>query len=199
MSSNRYLTHGVPWLVESAVRWLDDLQLDGAYVFEWGAGGSTIYFASRGATVRSVEHSVGWVRVVNNTLKSRGLLAQCKVVLVPQDAKPSSNPAYGSWKMPGTTFESYVRTGAHMLRSGLPPKLILVDGRARPACLREAAETVASGCFLLLDNSNRSAYSSGIKDAESVMNTRGGFDRFDHTGPGRYGGKPWKTTIWRKT
>jgi hypothetical protein len=54
------LGRDVPWLARPAVDFLDQLDLRGLHVFEYGGGGSTGYWLRRGARVRCVESSAQW-------------------------------------------------------------------------------------------------------------------------------------------
>src|SRR5688572_27506537 len=53
------LLQPLPWLPAAAVSFLDD-KLAGLSVFEWGSGGSTLWFAERARSVVSVEHDPVW-------------------------------------------------------------------------------------------------------------------------------------------
>ncbi|MEO1160572.1 MAG: hypothetical protein AAFW74_08975 [Pseudomonadota bacterium] len=67
------LVQGRPWMNDLAVSQLERLVRPGSRVFEWGCGGSTIFFAERGAEVICIEHNAEWAALVETELKARGL------------------------------------------------------------------------------------------------------------------------------
>ncbi|MDP2056339.1 MAG: hypothetical protein Q8K35_01095, partial [Thiobacillus sp.] len=50
----------VPWITFRAIDWLDTYLKSDMSVFEYGAGGSTLYLAKRVRNVVSVEHDEGF-------------------------------------------------------------------------------------------------------------------------------------------
>lgn len=134
---------GLPYLVPEAVDYMEQSVCRTSHVFEWGAGGSTIWFAKRVADVTSVEHQRAWYDKVVGRLKADGIE---NVVLrfIPQQP-----------------YEPYV--GAI---SDYPPgyfSLVLVDGRERVRCMRSAMTKIEPGGLLVLDNSERLRYAEGIE------------------------------------
>jgi hypothetical protein len=71
--------------------------------------------------------------------------------------------------------------------------LIMVDGRARPSCFKEAYPKVAPGGFLLLDNAERAHYHR-IHDHLNAA----GWKIHDFAGPGPYNTYFWQTCIWQR-
>ena len=83
------LPEGYPWLVPAAVTRLHALLEQGApqRVLEWGAGGSTLFFARRVASVLSVERNPQWVQQVRRRLDAERLWAvQLLLLTEPQRA-----------------------------------------------------------------------------------------------------------------
>lgn len=71
---------------------------------------------------------------------------------------------------------------------------MFVDGRARNLCILHAAHKVRLGGYLMLDNSDRLEYQSGIDLLRK-------WERTDFFGPGMdgVGGTVcWQTTVWRQ-
>ena len=58
------LTAGWPWITFPAMRWLTSYLRPSMSVFEWGSGGSTLFFAQRVARVVSVEYDTAWSAAV---------------------------------------------------------------------------------------------------------------------------------------
>jgi hypothetical protein len=129
-----------------------------ARVFEYGAGASTAWLGARAASVTSVEHEAGFVEVLRPML---GHLTNVEVMLVPAVAStepsvPSRRRGHG-----GLDFSDYVQS---IDRVPGDFDLVVVDGRARVACVRQALPRLAADGVLLLDNADRDEYASVVSD-----------------------------------
>ncbi|MGA7688475.1 MAG: hypothetical protein WCA29_04505 [Jiangellales bacterium] len=129
-----------------------------AQVFEYGAGASTAWLAARAAQVTSVEHEAGFVEVLTPMLAH---LTNVEVMLVP--AVRSSAPAVPSHRRghDGLDFSDYVQA-----IDTVPGEFdfVVVDGRARVACVRQALPRLANDGVLLLDNADRDEYACVVSD-----------------------------------
>lgn len=186
------LRAGIPWLPFAATRWLEATLSRTMSVFEWGAGGSTLFLAPRVGRLESIEYDPQWHSAVAARLAGAGL-ANVRLRLVPpreSDGAPgdaafrSSAAAYA-----GYSFEAYVNSiGEH------PPDafdLIVVDGRARNACVRAAIPRLKTGGFLLLDDSDRADTAESVERLE-----RDGWTLLHFRGPGPRSISP---AFWRCT
>jgi hypothetical protein len=150
----------LPWWTFEAIGKVDRFLKDrpNARVFEYGSGASTIWLARRAAEVISVEHDAAWFPEVEQRLAG---FPHAKLRFVAPDATPSADSRYASdkpaWR--GRTFRDYV----HAI-DGEPGQfdLIVVDGRARTACLEHARTRLAPGGLIVFDNSHRAPYRRAI-------------------------------------
>ena len=130
-------------------------------VFEYGSGASSVWLSRRAAEVVSVEHDEPWHAIVVSRLNGT---ANARVRLVEPDATPADDPAYRSNK-PGwrdRTFRNYV----HAIDDEIGEfDLIVVDGRARPACLAHARSRLKPDGMIVFDNSHRAPYRRAIADS----------------------------------
>ena len=148
----------LPWWtlagVEEADRFLKSRS--SARVFEYGSGASTLWLARRAASVVSIEHDSPWYDIVSKRLAGHG---NATVRLIEADAK--TVPGYVSEKdgWEGRSFRQYASAidGEHGQFD-----LIVVDGRARPACLAHAVKKLAPDGMILFDNSSRNRYRKAI-------------------------------------
>jgi predicted O-methyltransferase YrrM len=133
-----------------------------ARVFEYGSGASTVWLARRAREVISVEHDAPWHAVVASRLASHD---NARLVFVPADSERHADAErYGSEKAgwQGRTFFEY----AHAIyRFGGSFDLIVVDGRARGACLEVALGHLAPDGILVFDNSGRKRYRQAIENS----------------------------------
>lgn len=140
-----------PWITFHAARFLDAEIRPGWRIFEWGSGASTVFFSRRSCAVVSVEHDPGWYDRVAFALRGR---TDVDLLLIPIESSAAGgegeddDPAWVPYaaaidRYPAGSFDA-----------------VLVDGRARGRCLAHAGEKVREGGIVLLDDSERSAYSS---------------------------------------
>jgi hypothetical protein len=152
-----------PWLTFDAIEALEGWLKPGMRVFEYGSGGSTLYWLSRGAEVVSVEHDAAWYGIVKQKLpagaKADYRLVEADPAATPAPAGDVADPAAYLSQNPdfvGRTFRSYA-TQIDAFPDG-HFDLVLVDGRARPSCVAHGARKVRPGGLLVLDNAERPHY-----------------------------------------
>lgn len=154
---------GVPWWTYGAIDEVESFLLTRVQprVFEYGSGASTVWLAQRAAHVTSVEHDSAWCEVLRTRLIGYDNVA---VRLVPPDPQPDPTSVFLSEKpgYRGRTFRSYVE---FIRDSDDVFDLIVIDGRARPACLHEATSHLAAGGMIVFDNAKRSRYRAAIAQA----------------------------------
>lgn len=180
-----------PWLPYGAICVLWRELAPGDRVFEWGSGGSTIWFATLGARVHSVEHDRGWADAVRAHLREAGLAENVEIRTREPEATRDGGGRYASAReeYSGLSFRGYVEAIQEFPDGHFD--LVVVDGRARPACLESAPPKLASGGLLLLDDSDRDRYRRAAEAFESW-----GEMSFTGLQPSKL--KPGFTSIWRK-
>ena len=178
----------VPWWTYRAIDQVDAFlkQKPEARVFEYGSGASTIWLAKRAGSVHSVEHDSDWFELMQSRIAP---YAGVSLKLVPTDLTRSSDPLFHSMKegYAGQSFEAYARTISSF--EG-PFDLIVIDGRARAACLAMAEKHLTPDGMIVFDNTKRNRYDLAIKQS--------GFDATPL--PGRTPSLPYsdKTTLLTK-
>lgn len=126
----------------------------GSRVFEWGSGASSVWLGRRSGRVTSIEHDAGWGD------RMKGLLpANVEQLVVPPVRE--SAPIVASHKAgnEGLDFSEYA---AAIDRFHDAFDLIVIDGRAREACLVRAVGRLAPGGLIVFDNVDRSRYRDAI-------------------------------------
>lgn len=179
----------IPWYTWATVHWLESWLRPDMRVFEWGSGGSTLFFAARCAQVISVEHDRELVPPLFQRLQASGLHHKVTFHICPPDdyylpEYESQDPHYASthnFKHYASAIDQY--PDGHF-------NFVAVDGRARPACIKHAIPKVAPNGVLLLDNAERYYYTAGVDliPADWTM-----VCMYDH-GPGNW--YRWLTNIW---
>lgn len=126
-------------------------------VYEYGSGASTLWLAKRAEEVHSVEHHREFGEHLRGSLAP---LANVDFRIV--EPVPSSNPVVGSHKegAAGLDFADYVAS-----IDDVPGdfSLIVIDGRAREACLERARHRLEPGGMIVFDNTRRRRYREAIQ------------------------------------
>lgn len=186
---------GIPWMAISAIRFLRRKDFSKSKVFEWGSGGSTIFFAMRAQQIISIEHDTEWYHEVGALLRNRSISNVNLKLIEPTSAADSSQDAAdpnafasSDERYIGKSFAAYSQ---HI--EEYPKKefgVVLVDGRARSSCLAKAIPHVQSGGLLVLDNSDREYY---LEQTLPLLNS---WKRYDFMGPVPFSLNFSKTSIW---
>jgi predicted O-methyltransferase YrrM len=179
----------MPWITFRAIDWLDAYLKADMSVFEYGAGGSTLYLAKRVRNVVSVEHDEGFYKIVKGILSQRSI-HNCQLMLHKSEPCEESNHAFASYqeKYKGLCFASYVKAIDSYPDQSFD--LVLVDGRARMACIKRALAKIKPGGTIMLDNSDRPAYA----EAGRLM---GETPHLDLAGITPWNLKASQTSVWQ--
>lgn len=153
----------LPWWVYGAIERVEAFlaEREGkARVFEYGSGASTLWLARRAGDVYSVEHHDGFSELMATKAAHLPHVAlqhvpPTKVAAGGVPATPSRRHGHRD-----LDFTDYVRA-----IDSVPGEfdLVVVDGRARQACLRAALPRLAPDGMVVFDNSNRGRYYEAIR------------------------------------
>ncbi len=124
---------------------------------EWGSGRSTRYFSALlppGSAWHSIEHDAGWAEAVHKDLQKQGV-QQVELYHVPNNLPFADGIEDGTYRQ----FRDYVRCPQRLDRQF---HLILVDGRARVACMLQGWELLHEEGVLILHDAHREEYDAGI-------------------------------------
>jgi len=137
--------------------------LDGrARVFEYGSGASSLWLAERSGELHTVEHDAGWAAIMRDALDDAGCPGT--VILHEVPAVALEHPVTRSGRRGEDTVD-YTDYANAIGRAGGQFDLVVVDGRARVACLNAALPHLAPGGLAVFDDAQRLRYRSGIRAA----------------------------------
>jgi hypothetical protein len=143
-----------PWITLEVIAYLEQNLNPEWLAFEWGCGGSTVWFATVMAGVYSVENHEGWYEAVKKVVDDEQLRATLHLVPLVDD-EPITNGAYGA------VIEQY---------PGKQFGLMLIDGpvNSRLACAHHALGHMLPGGLMVLDNSGsaHNLCAAALLDAE---------------------------------
>jgi hypothetical protein len=192
--------HGrpLPWFSYPSIDWLDSVLRPEDTAFEYGMGGSTLWFADRVAHVTSVEHDGDWVKRFRLPANVSVIVAQCGGNM--QHA-PAGDPYVDAIRVPARRFN-----------------VIIIDGMARLSCVEAAHAAIDPAGLIVFDNTdfpyNRPAYErlvelgyvpvnfSGTRPASTLCSSTTVFSRdiarwLSRAGPPRYWGRCIAEYDWR--
>lgn len=182
-------TSDEPWVTYPAIAWMERTLTREMRGFEYGSGGSTLFFARRVGEITAAEHDAGWAERVRAAAVAERM-SNVRVMHRAADSGPATSRMYlsGRLGLRGTNFETYART-----IDGFDPRsldFVFVDGRARVACVAHAVRKVRPGGYVILDNAERKRYSA----AHRLMSKH---RRLELRGVGPR--VPWRftTVVWR--
>jgi hypothetical protein len=180
-----------PWLTYGASDWLERTVRPGDSVFEWGSGGSTLFFLDRGVSLTSVEHDRDWwARVRPRTGSDSGGKVRFELIEPSVVSREERASIYFSTRPDGIrrSYEKYARAIDDVPDRSLD--FVLIDGRARVACARHVPKKLKPGGFVVLDDAARPEYAE-------VWQCFAGYAcrRFRGLGPRKR--IPAETTVWQ--
>ena len=155
----------VPWWTYRAIdeveRWLQTRSAP-ARVFEYGAGASTVWLARRSGEVVSVEHDVAFADRMHDLLAP---LSNVTLLVRPPVASPAPEVPSHKEGFAGQDFAAYVAAIDEVAGAF---DLVVIDGRAREACLLRALPRLADNAIVVVDNTRRRRYRRAIEAAPVV-------------------------------
>ena len=187
-----------PWLTFAAIRFLEQNLTRDMRVFEYGSGGSTLFFAEHVKAGVSVEHDLVWKKKVSEALRQKGYRNwQMRVFELPfnasllQDPSDPNSYASGRIRYRKQSFKDYAISIEEYPDGYFD--VVLIDGRARPSCFKHAVNKVSEKGCIILDDADRDHYCYIHKS----LNNRH-WEKKIFCGPRPYSDYFWQTTIWQK-
>lgn len=132
----------VPWMNYAIIAFLEERLDSNMTLFEFGSGYSTLFFAERVNEVTSVEYNRYWFDMV--------------LKMVPENVEMifQENDIDGE----------YCRC---VSKKSVNYDVIIVDGRDRVNCIRQAVDALTENGVIILDNSEREKYREGVEYAHT--------------------------------
>ena len=156
----------LPWYTYPAVDFLEERIKSDMAVFEYGAGNSTLWWASRVAHVSAVESDSQWVKILQPSLPRNTDLC-----FEPADAASYATAVTGR----GRLFD-----------------IVVIDGMQRNSCALACLPALKNNGVVIWDNSDWSAlWADGIAHLRT-----NGFHRIDFRGIGPLNWRPWTTSVF---
>lgn len=134
---------GEPWIVPQALAFLKTVVQPGWKVFEWGSGGSTVFWSRHCLASVTIEHNSEWMQRTTKLLFDAGCRDNWVLYYKALDGTDHRTAGRGYADVVNRFRDGYF-------------DLISVDGEAssRGWCIENAVPKVKPGGYLLLDNSD---------------------------------------------
>lgn len=127
----------IPWVTYSFIDFIKSHLKKNLSVFEFGSGNSTFFYAKYATQVVSVEHDKEWFDKIVSTKPANSEMIFCELV------------RGGDYcRMPLKLEKKF--------------DIIIVDGRDRVNCCKQAVDAVSANGVIVLDDSEREFYGEGI-------------------------------------
>jgi hypothetical protein len=197
----------VPWITYPAFRQLVRIVKPGCRVFEYGCGGSSLWWAARASEVVSVENDAEWAvrfaRAAPENLKIivRKMGEECSEARraevaeffaeppeLPISPERKHNLAHGFLS---EEFVAYATEITEYPRASFD--VVVIDGMARTLTAWLAARYVKPTGIIVFDNSDRWQYNGAYRLLRDA-----GFRRIDYYGPGPLNCHEWCTSLFVK-
>lgn len=156
----------IPWITYPALNFLEGRLTKSMDVFEYGCGGSTLWLAGKVRRVVACEHNLHWYQTMQQLVPANVELCHAQL----------------------GDEENYSR---QILKYKNAFDIIMIDGRERNACAKNALGALKEGGVILWDNSERERYADG--QGYLIQN---GFKRLDFTGLGPLNFYAWGTSLF---
>jgi len=122
----------IPWLTYSFLDFIQGRLNQDLTLFEYGSGNSTLFFAKQLKYIKSIEHDTFWHNnLILNSPKNADI---CLINL---------------------EYENYETA---ILKEQQNYDLILIDGRRRVKCIKNAVQKLSKNGVIILDDSERAKY-----------------------------------------
>jgi hypothetical protein len=156
----------IPWYTYPAIEYLNNIDFTDKSVFEYGSGNSSIYWAGVSKNVISIEDDEDWHRSVSNSLKKN------QDILLKKDKK------------------EYVESILQFTNDNFD--LVIIDGKYRIECAKQAVSSIKSDGIIILDNSDRKEEEIAAKYIRENFNCI----QVDFHGFGPINNYTWTTSIF---
>lgn len=143
----------IPWISYPCLDFISERIVKDFIVFEYGSGGSSLWWSKRVTSIVSCEHDPIWYE----KLFSSGIPENMQLIYEPL----SENGPYAQ----------------KIKQIQLAFDIIVIDGRDRVNCMKHSADCAKESAVIIVDNSDRQAYQEGFE----YLNQKG-YKRIDFWG-----------------
>jgi hypothetical protein len=154
----------LPWITFDAIKYLQKFLTPKSIVFEFGGGGSTLFFLKNQATVYTVEHDANWFKKLEEIVKEKKYNKWFGFFIEGEKEQIINNPDIANplhYATEDEFYRSYNFKNYSLKISEFENEffdIVLIDGRSRPSCIHHSLDKIKRNGILVLDNSDRTYY-----------------------------------------
>ncbi|HWY33942.1 MAG TPA: hypothetical protein VNX68_04805 [Nitrosopumilaceae archaeon] len=182
LSSGNSVDAKLPWISFPVIDFLERILKPDSKVFEYGGGGSTLFFTERSGEVITIEHNKEWFGILTNKVTRKD---NWKGNFI--ESEPANNYTLEQATDPDKYFSTdkeFVNRSFYKYATFIDQypdnyfDVVLIDGRARPSCIKHGLPKIKQGGYLIVDNADRPYYTEQFKNVlkeqyEEVINFSG--------------------------
>lgn len=128
----------LPWVTYGFIDFISDRLNKNMNIFEYGSGNSTLWYGEKVNSVTSVEHDKNWYEKVKNSMPKNVTINYQELIYNGEYSKFSSI-------------------------SNIKFDIVIVDGRDRVNCVKNAINSIKENGIIVLDDSEREKYKGGME------------------------------------
>jgi hypothetical protein len=131
----------IPWLSYPFIHFIDNRLKSTHYLFEYGSGNSTLYYAKKVKFVATVEHDQNWFLKFKHSIPNNVLFHYEPLEV-------------------GGKYCDYANIISHIIKKKFD--IIVIDGRDRINCIKKCISALSEAGVIILDDSERTEYYEGV-------------------------------------
>ncbi|KFJ42920.1 FkbM family methyltransferase [Francisella philomiragia] len=128
----------LPWVTYGFIDFISDRLNENMDIFEYGSGNSTLWYGERVKSVISVEHDENWFEKIKSSMPRNVTINYQELI-------------YGG---------NYSKFSSSL---NIKFDIVIVDGRDRVNCVKNAINSIKENGIIVLDDSERDVYKEGIE------------------------------------
>jgi hypothetical protein len=175
----------IPCISFAAIAFLKKIVNENMSVYEWGSGGSTLFWSNHTKEVISIEHEKNWFNILDDIIKNQKK-TNITYKFIASKADDNSEEINTPDFMPSVS-ENYIFMDLKNYVQDIDQypdesfDIVLINGRSRSSCVLHGMRKVKKGGYLILGNSERKHYQGVLQLLE-----KNEWEKYDFFSPTPY-------------
>ena len=170
-SKKLHINEELPWITRESFHFINSVLSDNLSIFEFGSGGSSIFFLKRAKHFVSVEHNSDWYQKVSHLINSKNY-SRKKIDYFLRESSGQIEENYISisdkeLELISNFYDDYISVIDSYSDNYFD--LIIIDGKSRIKALDKSIPKLKCGGYLIFDNADRIHYQKRLKEINDWM------------------------------